>query len=134
MTRLGAVVETLPNHRWAAIGKGLLASGLLDKHMFEQQWDSESRSTLFSNVLNSVGNPSRPSWKQLVKVLQVQLGYDHELTTLVKEVTQDCDQVRERSHGYGTQFRGGKEYHPDSGEETNSPSTPLLPNSQGIKT
>ena len=136
MTGLGAVVETIPNHRWAAIGKGLLASGLLDKHTFEQQWDSESRSSLFINVLTSVGNPSRPPWKQLVKVLQVQLGYDHELITLVKEVTRDCDQVREQSHGYGTTalwFKDGKEFHRDSGEETDNPSTPLLPNSQGSK-
>ena len=136
MTRLEAVVETIPNHRWATIGKSLLASGLLDKHTFEQQWDSESRSSLFINVLNSVGNPSRPPWKQLVKVLQVQLGYDHELITLMKKVNQDCDQVREQSHGYGTtalQFKDGKEFHPDSRDETDNPSTPLLPNSEGSK-
>ena len=134
MIRLGAVVETIPNHRWATIGEGLLASGLLDRHTFEQQWDSESRSSLFINVLTSVGNSSRPPWKQLVKVLQVQLGYDHELITLVKEVTRDCDQVRE--HGCGTTallFKDGKEFHRDSGDETDNPSTPLLPNSQGSK-
>jgi len=134
MARLEAVVETIPNHRWAAIGKCLLASDLLDKRTFEQQWDSDSRSTLFINVLNSVGNPSRPSWKQLLKVLQVQLGYDHELITLVKEVNQDHgDQVRNRSHSYGTtlQFKSGKEFDPDSGDENNNPSAPLLSNSQG---
>lgn len=134
MTRLEAVVETIPDHRWAAIGKCLLASDLLDKRTFEQQWGSDSRNTLFINVLNSVGNPSRPSWKQLVKVLQVELGYDHELITLVKEVNQDCgDRVRNQSHGYGTtlQFKGGKEFDPDSGDETDNPSTPLLSNYQG---
>ena len=81
-----------------------------------------------------MGNPSRPSWKQLVKVLQVQLGYDHELITLVKEVNQDHgDQVRNQSHGYGTtlQFKSGKEFDPDSGDENNNPSAPLLSNSQG---
>ena len=131
MTRLEAVLETIPNHLWAAIGKCLLASDILDKRTFEQRWDSESRNTLFINVLNTVGNPSSPSWKQLVKVLQAQLGYDHELITLVKEV--NCDQVRNQSHGYGTtlQFKGGKEFDPDSGDETDNPSTPLLSNSQG---
>ena len=134
MTRLGAVVETIPNHRWATIGKGLLANGLLDRHTFELQWDSESRSSLFINVLSSVGSPSRPPWKQLVKVLQVQLGYDHELVTLVKEVNQDRDQVREHSCGAtALKFKDGKEFHHNSGDETDNPTIPLLPNSQGSK-
>ena len=48
MARLEAVVETIPNHRWAAIGKCLLASDLLDKRTFEQQWDSDSIEALYS--------------------------------------------------------------------------------------
>ena len=127
--KLQQVLDTIPSDKWTAIGKCMLENGILDQQIFQKQWNSESRYDIFLDVLHNVTDDhsrATVSWKQVMNILQMQLGCTHEVISLVKDIVEQNGSGKQR-HGYGSaavQWEGSQ-----SRAITDSlmdPSTPLL--------
>ena len=100
--KLQEVLETIPNNKWTAIGKCLLENDMLNQQVLLKRRDSEPRGDVFLDVLHNLADDhsrATVSWKQLMNILQMQLGYSHEAISLVMEVV---GQYSLGKHGYGS--------------------------------